>query len=102
MSSTVANGRLSFDVHDEFGKPIIEPLQLLLSENVAKLGKQYRVSSKGGDDDIGGSFPSGSYTAQIFAQGYQVVREAVPISTRHAPRRQLRLTKHRSGQPTPE
>jgi hypothetical protein len=101
MSSTVANGLLSFDVHDEFGKPIGEPLQLLLSENVARLGRQYRVSAKPGVDDIGGSFPAGSYNAQIFARGYEVVREAIQLGTGHALRRKLQLKKRSFARPGP-
>jgi hypothetical protein len=76
----VERGHLSVDVHDEAGQPITKPLQLFLSANAPSLGTQYRVASKGGDDDIGGTFPAGSYTIQVFADGYDIAHKAVDLS----------------------
>src|SRR6266516_2592426 len=93
MTQDTERGRLFIDVHDEGGQPITEPLHLYLRANVPQLGAQYHVTSKGGDDDISGEFPVGSYTLQLFAAGYDVAREAVHLTANHTTHLNLRLPK---------
>lgn len=88
------HGHLSVDAHDGNGNAITEPLQLYMSENVPALGAEYKVSSKGGTDDISGTFPTGTYTMQVFAAGYDVYRQTVHLSADYVTRVKVRLNKH--------
>ncbi|MEI9987825.1 MAG: hypothetical protein WDN69_34700 [Aliidongia sp.] len=91
MTGVPANGQLMFAVEDEFGRPMAGSLHLLLGETVASRGRQYRINAKPGAAEIGGSFPAGSYTAQLFAAGYGVGRETVRLEPGQSLRCILRL-----------
>ncbi len=84
-------GKLLLDVHDENGNPVKHPIHVLLSQNISALGNQYRITTKGGDDDVGGEFPPGSYTAQVFVHGYDVARDAITLTSDHTTRKTIRL-----------
>lgn len=98
MSGTV-NGLLSFAVRDEFGEPVGGAVELLLTENATSPARQYRVTAKPGAPTIGGAFPSGSYTAQIAAPGFEVAREAIELGAGYALRRGLRLKRRNHRRP---
>jgi hypothetical protein len=100
MSGAPENGQLVLEVEDELGRPAEAALHLLLSENIASLGRQYRVAAKLGAGAIGGSFPAGSYIAQLFAKGYDVVREAVRLEPGATVRRRLRLSRRSFVKPS--
>jgi hypothetical protein len=96
------NARLHFTVADELGRPLAAAPQLLLSENVERLGKQYRLAGKPGLGELGGSFPAGIYTAQLFAKGHEVVRETIRLEPGQAQRRLVRLCRRAYARPGPE
>jgi hypothetical protein len=93
------NAQLHFTVADELGQPLGAVPQLLLSENVAALGRQYRLAGKPGAGEIGGSFPAGIYTAQLFAAGHEVVRETIRLEPGQALRRLVRLCRRFYAKP---
>jgi hypothetical protein len=93
------NAQLHFTVADELGRPLGAAPQLLLSENVAALGRQYRLAGKPGAGEIGGSFPAGVYTAQLFAAGHEVVRETIRLEPGQALRRLVRLCRRFYAKP---
>ena len=93
------NAQLHFTVADELGRPLDAAPQLLLSENVARLGRQYRLAGKPGLGEIGGSFPAGCYTAQLFAKGHEVVRETIRLEPGQAMRRLVRLCRRSYARP---
>ncbi|HVJ52093.1 MAG TPA: hypothetical protein VM689_06515 [Aliidongia sp.] len=102
MSGTVESGLLAFEVEDEFGRPPAPALHLLLSENVPRFGRQYRVKARSGAGEVGGCFPAGCYTAQILAEHYGVMREAVRLEPGTSVRIRLRLDPHCFVEPTLE
>ncbi|MEI9981762.1 MAG: hypothetical protein WDN69_00140 [Aliidongia sp.] len=102
MTGVAESGLLVFEIEDEFGRPPAAALHLLLSENVPRFGRQYRVKARPGTGEIGGHFPAGCYTAQILAEDYAVTREAVRIEAGTSIRIQRRLHQHCFVNPTLE
>jgi hypothetical protein len=100
--SALENAQLHFTVADELGRPLEAAPQLLLSENVERLGRQYRVAGKPGLGELGGSFPAGLYTAQLFAKGHEVVRETIRLEAGQALRRLVRLCRRAYAKPGTE
>jgi hypothetical protein len=99
MTEVSENSQLHFTVADELGRPLAAAPQLLLSENVARLGRQYRLAGKPGLGEIGGSFPAGWYTAQLFAKGHEVVRETIRLEPGLAVRRLVHLCRRSYAKP---
>ena len=99
MTPSAQNAQLHFTVADELSRPLGAAPQLLLSENVARLGRQYRLAGKPGVGEIGGSFPPGTYTAQLFAKGHEVVRETIRLEPGQTLRRLVRLCRSSYAKP---
>lgn len=85
-------GRLEVEVTDDRGHSVNEEVLILLSENKAQFGKQFRLSSKTGAP-LSGEFPPGPYTVQALAKSYDVGREFIEIRAKCAQKAAFRLKK---------
>ncbi len=85
-------GRIEVEVADHDGHALGEEVVVLLSENKASFGNQYRFKSKTGEAVVG-ELPPGPYNLQALAKDYHVGREFVEIHPDRTHKTTLRLKK---------